>query len=79
MRRGRPASLGAVLADRLGVGEHQVYDELEARLAALLATVTGDLPAVDSAEAAVAQGDLWALTGFITDARRVLAGKEIAA
>ncbi|WP_433008387.1 hypothetical protein [Kribbella sp. CA-294648] len=53
--------------------------ELEARLVALLATVTGEVPPADSAEAAVAAGDLWALSGFLTDARRVLAGKEIAA
>jgi hypothetical protein len=78
MRRARTAGFREVLAERLGVDEDQVQDELEARLGALWATVTGDAQA-DSAEVATAHGDLWALAGFVADARRVLAGKEVAA
>ncbi|GAB3811056.1 hypothetical protein [Kribbella italica] len=79
MKRPRRMSLPEAQAVRLGVTPAAVPAELEARLLALLATVTGDLPPADSAEAAVAAGDLWALTGFLIDARHVLAGKEIAA
>ena len=78
MRRPQTTGFRAVLAERLGVDEDLVYDELEARLGALWITVTGDA-SVDSAEVATAHGDLWALAGFVADARRALAGKEIAA
>jgi hypothetical protein len=77
-RAARPVGFGAVLAERLGVDETQLHDELEARLEALFTTVTGHAPPADSAEAAAAHGDLWALAGFVADARRVLAGKEVA-
>jgi hypothetical protein len=75
MRRLRPTSISAVFAERLGVGEDQVHDELEARLGALWATLTGDAPA-DSAEVATAHGDLWALGWLVDDARRELAIRE---
>lgn len=78
MSRPRSTGLCAVLAERFGVAEDQVHDELEARLGALWATLTGDAPA-DSAQVAAAYGDLWALSGFVADARRVLAGKEVTA
>lgn len=78
MRRPQPVGFRQVLAERLGVDEDLVYDELEARLGTLWDTVTGDAPA-DSAEVATAQGDLWALAGFVADARRALVGKEVAA
>jgi hypothetical protein len=78
MRRPRTVGLCEVLAERLGVDEDQVHDELEARLGTLFATVTGDARP-DSAEVATAQGDLWALAGFVADARRALVGKEVAA
>ena len=78
MARRETVGFLAVLAERLGVDEDQVYDELEARLGALLDTVTGDAPA-DSAEVATAHGDLWALARLVDDARRALADKAVQA
>jgi len=78
MRRPQTVGIREVLAERLGIDEDQILDELEARLGALWATVTGDARA-DSAEVATAHGDLWALAGFVADARRVLADQEAAA
>lgn len=76
MARPRTTGFLAVLAERLGVDEDLVYDELAARLGALLDAVTDNAPA-DSAEVATAHGDLWALAGLVDDARRALAGKEV--
>jgi hypothetical protein len=74
----RVTGLGEVWTDRLGLeAPAAIPAELEARLANLVTVVTADVPPVGSAGAAVAYGDLWALTGFLADARRVLAGKEI--
>jgi hypothetical protein len=70
-----PLTFRQVMADRLGVDESALYDELEARLGSLLAIVTGDAPA-DSAEVATAHGDLWALGWLVDDARRELAARE---
>ncbi|TDO35884.1 hypothetical protein EV643_121159 [Kribbella sp. VKM Ac-2527] len=75
MRRARTLSFGEILANRLGVKETDLYDELEARLGSLLDTVSGDAPA-DSAEVATAYGDLWALGWLVDDARRELAIRE---
>ena len=78
MSRRRTTSLGEVWAERLGLeAPAAIPAELEARLAYVVALVTADVPPVGSADAAVAYGDLWALTGFLADARRVLQGKEI--
>ncbi|MFI5710985.1 hypothetical protein [Kribbella sp. NPDC051620] len=77
MSRHRPMTFRAVLSVRLGVDEDRLYDELESRLGELLAIVSGDVPGTDSAAVAVAHADLWVLTGFVDDARRALAGKEI--
>jgi hypothetical protein len=78
MARPRTTGISAVLAERFGVDEDQVHNELEARLSSLWSTLTGDAPA-DSAEVATAHCDLWALNGFVTDARHALAGKEVSA
>jgi hypothetical protein len=78
MARRQPIGISAALAERLGVDEDQVHDELEARLSSLWAALTGDAPA-DSAEVATAHCDLWALNSFVTDARHALAGKEVSA
>ena len=64
-----------ILADRLGVGESELYDELAARTASLLDTLTSDARG-DSAEVATAHGDLWALGWLYDDARRELASRE---
>jgi hypothetical protein len=75
MRRAPTIGFREVLAERLGVDEDLVYDELEARLGSLWDTVTGDAPA-DSADVATAHGDLWALGWLVDDARRELAIRE---
>ena len=71
----QPVSFRQVLANRLGVDEDQLYNELEARLSTLWDTVTGDAPA-DSAEVATAHCDLRALGWLVDDASRELASRE---
>jgi hypothetical protein len=78
MNRRRPTSLNQVWTERLGLeAPVAIPAELGARLASVVALVTADVPPIGSDDAAVAYGDLWALTGFLADAQRVLAGKEI--
>lgn len=78
MNRHRPTSLDQVWTERLGLeAPAAIPADLQARLASLVALVTADVAPVGSAAAAVAYGDLWALNGFLADASRVLAGKEI--
>jgi hypothetical protein len=70
--------LGAVWTERLGLDSAAaIPSELEARLSHLVSLVTADVSPADPDAAAVAYGDLWALTGFLADAQRVLQGKEI--
>ncbi|ADB32401.1 hypothetical protein Kfla_3341 [Kribbella flavida DSM 17836] len=78
MSRRRVTGLAPVWTERLGLeSAAAIPSELEARLSHLVTLVTADVPPADSAAAAVAYGDLWALTGFLADAHRVLQGKEI--
>ncbi|MGC4940504.1 hypothetical protein [Kribbella sp. DT2] len=78
MNRRRPAGLNEVWTERLGLDAAvEIPADLEARFAFVVALVTADVPPAGTADAAVAYGDLWALTGFLADAQRVLAGKEI--
>lgn len=75
--RTQPPTLCEAWAVHLGVDPATVTDELEARFGALLAAVTSEPPAPGSTEAAVAHCDLWAVSGFIADAHRVLSGQEV--
>jgi hypothetical protein len=78
MNRHHAATLTDVWTARLGLDAPvEIPADLEARFASLVALVTTDVPPAGSADAAVAHGDLWALTGFLADASRVLQGKEI--
>jgi hypothetical protein len=54
-----------------------IQGELDARLAALVTAVRGDVPPAGSAEHAVRYGELLELAAFLTDARTVLLGKEV--
>ncbi|MFI6682000.1 hypothetical protein [Kribbella sp. NPDC050470] len=77
-----PVFLDEVWADRLGIDSAEaVEDELRARFEHLSRFVLcGGMPPAGkagvSAEAATACGELWILTGFLADAKRVLSGEE---
>ncbi|TCO45540.1 hypothetical protein EV646_108163 [Kribbella antiqua] len=76
-----PVFLDEVWADRLGIDSVDgVEDELRARFEHLSRFVLcGGMPPAGkavSAEAATAYGELWVLSGFLADAKRVLSGEE---
>ncbi|TDU89180.1 hypothetical protein EV138_2740 [Kribbella voronezhensis] len=78
MNRHRAPRLDEVWTERLGLeAAGEIRADLEGRLANVITLVTTDSSPAGSDAAAVASGDLWALTGFLADAQRVLAGKEI--
>jgi hypothetical protein len=78
--RRRPGSLPEKWAERLGIETTEdVSAELAARFEYLSRFVlAGEMPRVGevSAEAATACGDLWVLSGFLSDARRLINGQE---
>ena len=74
--------LDKLWAERLGIESAEgVGDELAARFEHLTRFVlAGGMPPAGrpaSAEAATVYGDLWVLTGFMTDAKRLLHGQEV--
>jgi hypothetical protein len=83
MSRRKATTLEETWADRLGVdGLDDVRDELASRFECLSWFVlTGEMPRAGkpvSAEVATAYCDLWVLVGFLTDAKRLLNGEEVA-
>ncbi|GAA0944541.1 hypothetical protein GCM10009554_38780 [Kribbella koreensis] len=77
----RTLSLEEVWAEKLGLetAGAAVSGELAARFAYLVQFVLGnEMPPAGSAEEATAYGDLWILSGFLTDARQIINGQEVA-
>ncbi len=85
MNRRRLMTIEQAWADRLGIESPELVGELTARFEHLSRFVLcGGMPPHGkagllqaSAEGAAAYGELWLLDGFLTEARRALAGEGV--